>query len=99
MPSVMFDAVFVCGGDGDGRDLAHSADARHFVREAFKHLKPIAAVGSGRQLLSAAHLPDPAEGVCVGQPVDLDKVLNTLSDHLGQHRVWAREQQAAELPA
>ncbi|MBJ9732022.1 catalase HPII [Burkholderia cenocepacia] len=99
MPSVMFDAVFVCGGDGDGRDLAHSADARHFVREAFKHLTPIAAVGSGRQLLSAAHLPDPAEGVCVGQAVDLDAVLNTLSDHLGQHRVWAREQQAAELPA
>lgn len=99
MPSVMFDAVFVCGGDGDGRDLAHSADARHFVREAFKHLKPIAAVGSGRQLLSAAHLPDPAEGVCVGQAVDLDAVLNDLSDHLGRHRVWAREQQAAELPA
>ncbi|WP_174434821.1 hypothetical protein [Burkholderia metallica] len=24
---------------------------------------------------------------------------NTLSDHLGRHRVWAREQQAAELPA
>ena len=27
MPSVMFDAVFVCGGDGDGAPRAH-ADAR-----------------------------------------------------------------------
>jgi len=99
MPSVMFDAVFVCGGDGDGRNLAHSADARHFVREAFKHLKPIAAVGSGRQLLSAAHLPDPAEGVCVAQAADLDALLRTFSDEIGRHRVWSREQQAAELPA
>ncbi|XVK00709.1 catalase (plasmid) [Burkholderia vietnamiensis] len=97
MPSVMFDAVFVCGGDG--RELAHNAEACHFVREAFKHLKPIAAVGSGRQLLSAAHLPDPAEGVCVGHVADLDAVLGAFSGELGRHRVWAREQQAAELPA
>ncbi|MGS0895391.1 catalase HPII [Burkholderia stagnalis] len=99
MPSVMFDAVFVCGADGDGGGLAHSADARHFVREAFKHLKPIAAVGSGRGLLSAAHLPDPADGVSVGQAADLDAVLRAFSASLGRHRAWAREAQATELPA
>ncbi|AOK30114.1 MULTISPECIES: catalase HPII [Burkholderia] len=97
MPSVMFDAVFVCGGDG--RDLTHSADARHFVREAFKHLKPIAAIGSGRQLLSAAHLSESAPGVCVGQQGDLDAVLRAFADALGEHRSWAREPQAAELDA
>ncbi|CAG9226840.1 hypothetical protein BVI2075_980013 [Burkholderia vietnamiensis] len=49
--------------------------------------------------MSAAHLPDPAEGVCVGHVADLDAVLGAFSGELGRHRVWAREQQAAELPA
>jgi catalase len=100
MPSVMFDAVFVCGGGGDdGSELAGCADARHFVREAFKHLKVIAAIGSGRALLNAAHVPDPAEGVLVGESADLDKVLHAFAGAVEQHRVWAREAQAAGLPA
>ncbi|WP_010110728.1 DJ-1/PfpI family protein, partial [Burkholderia oklahomensis] len=99
MPSVMFDAVFICGGDGDGRDLVHSSDARHFVQEAFKHLKAIAAIGSGRQLLGAAHLPEHADGVCVGHAADLDQVLAKFFDTLSEHRVWSRESLAEGVPA
>ncbi|ABN93098.1 catalase HPII [Burkholderia pseudomallei] len=99
MPSVMFDAVFVCGGDGDGRDLVHSSDARHFLQEAFKHLKAIAAVGSGRQLLGAAHLPEQGDGVCVGHAADLDQVVAKFFDALSEHRVWSREPLAQGVPA
>ncbi|CAB3756253.1 hypothetical protein LMG29660_02807 [Burkholderia puraquae] len=39
------------------------------------------------------------QAINVGQAVDLDAVLNVLSGHIGRHRVGAREQQAAALPA
>jgi catalase len=54
MPSVMFDAVFVTGGETASQTLAQSGDARHFVAEAFRHLKALAAIDTGRLLLAAA---------------------------------------------
>jgi len=43
MPSVMFDAVFVPGGADAAAAMAKSGEAKHYVLEAYKHLKPIAA--------------------------------------------------------
>ncbi|MET5116437.1 catalase HPII, partial [Burkholderia pseudomallei] len=79
--------VFVCGGDGDGRDLLHSSDARHILQEACKHLKAIAAVGSGRQLLGAPQLPGEGDGGCVGHPAELDQVVAQCVEGLSEHRV------------
>jgi catalase len=47
MPSIMFDAIGVDGGEAGAKALAQSGDARHFVLEAFKHLKAIAAARRG----------------------------------------------------
>lgn len=44
---VMFDVVFVCGGDGDGCDFVYSVDVCYFVCEVFKYLKLIVVVGLG----------------------------------------------------
>jgi catalase len=99
MPSIMCDALVLCGGDAGAKLLAQSGDARHFVLEAFKHLKAIAALGAGRDVLHAAHLPDHADGVATGDDGDLDKVLKAFVTAAGQHRVWSRAALAESVPA
>src|SRR5690606_27134949 len=51
--SVMFDAVVVPGG-GHVDALREEGDAVHFVAEAFKHCKPVAAAGEAIALLREA---------------------------------------------
>ncbi|MDQ7976990.1 catalase HPII [Paraburkholderia sp. SARCC-3016] len=99
MPSIMFDAVIVCGGEASAKTLAQSGDAQHFLLEAFKHLKAIAALGAGRDVLKAAHLPDQADGVATGDDGDVEAVLKTFIETAGQHRVWARRAMAESVPA
>ncbi len=55
--SVLYDAVFVPGGDGVAQKLVGNGRAVHFVSEAFVHGKPIAALGEGIQLLDRASIP------------------------------------------
>jgi len=52
--SVLYDAVIVPGG---AAALAAHAGAIHFVRESFRHAKPIGALDEGIKLLAAADLP------------------------------------------
>ncbi|RFU44589.1 catalase HPII [Paraburkholderia sp. DHOC27] len=99
MPSIMFDAVIVCGGEAGAKTLAQSGDARHFVLEAFKHLKAIAALGAGREVLKASHLPDNAEGVATGDDKQMTQVLKAFIAAAGQHRAWARQALAESVPA
>ncbi|CAD6536190.1 Catalase HPII [Paraburkholderia sabiae] len=99
MPSIMFDGVVIVGGEQGAKALAQSGDARHFVLEAFRHLKAIAAIGAGKELLSATHLPEKADGVSIGDNGKVDAVLKTFIDAVGQHRVWSRRQAAESVPA
>ncbi|MFN3652006.1 MAG: catalase [Armatimonadota bacterium] len=54
--SVLFDAVYVPGGEQSARALRSMGDAVHFVSEAFRHCKPVAATGEGVDLLAASRL-------------------------------------------
>jgi len=54
--SVLYDAVVVPGGKS-AADLAQNAAAVHFVRESFRHAKPIGASNEGLRLLTVAALP------------------------------------------
>ncbi|MFL9962819.1 catalase HPII [Paraburkholderia sediminicola] len=99
LPSIMFDAVIVVGGDAGAKTLAQSGDARHFVLEAFKHLKAITAIGAGREVLAAAHLPDNADGVATGDDKQAKDVLKAFIKAAEQHRVWSRAAQAETVPA
>jgi catalase len=99
LPSIMFDAVIVVGGEAGAKTLAQSGDARHFVLEAFKHLKALAAIGAGREVLAAAHLPDHADGVVSGDDRQAADVLKNFVKVAEQHRVWSRAAQAETVPA
>lgn len=51
-PSVIFDAVFVPDGADSVKALLENGSAMHFIREAFKHCKPVAAAGEATRLVS-----------------------------------------------
>jgi catalase len=54
--SVLFDAVYVAGGAASAATLKGHADALHFVDEAYRHCKAIAASGEGIEVLAASYL-------------------------------------------
>jgi len=102
MPSVVFDGVYVPGGADAVAALTASADAIHFIAEAYKHLKPIAAAADTVDVLRQAGLLDddqttaePAEGLFVGTPAKIGADFTTA---LAAHRVWTRTDYVA-VPA
>jgi len=96
-PSVTLDSVIVAGGAESARALSQSGQGRHYVQEAYKHLKAIAAVGEGKQLLAAANVPTQEDGIVLGAGVD--DVFTPFVQAMGQHRVWSRDAKANDMPA
>ena len=60
-PPVMFDALYLPGGDESVSTLCDDDEALRFVRETFRHGKPIAASGDGVQMLQVAGVPLPED--------------------------------------
>ncbi|WDZ90720.1 catalase [Nocardiopsis sp. HUAS JQ3] len=103
--SVLYDAVVVTGGPDAARTLAGDGLARHFVLEAYKHHKPVAAVGAGTELL-APPLPEELAGPVDALRVELGVVaapdageagVAEFTRLLGEHRFWDRP--TASVPA
>ena len=103
--SVLFDAVYVAGGDASAAALAGNADALHFVDESFRHCKAIAATGAGRDVLAASYLGlkgaidvnqdnasvSSAAGVVSGSDKHAAQVAAAFVDAIAAHRHWERE--------
>ncbi|MGA2789011.1 MAG: catalase, partial [Verrucomicrobiota bacterium] len=68
-PSVLFDAVAVILSDKGAKALAMESAATDFVRDAFGHLKAIAADKGGQSLLAAANVGQDA-GVLDASSID-----------------------------
>jgi catalase len=88
--SVMYDAVYVPGGAASVATLQTIGDAIHFVEEAFKHYKPIAATGAGRGLLGSA-LPRDAgaqPGIVTGPSAGA--ISGAFIRAIAQHRFYDR---------
>jgi catalase len=83
-PSVVYDAVVVLGG-ASAAALAQSGLAIHFVNEAYRHGKPIAAIGEGMLLLQAWSLTEATnqDGLVVGDDAG---IINDLTRALLMHR-------------
>ncbi|WP_339103758.1 catalase [Haloterrigena salinisoli] len=105
--SVLVDAVFVPGGEDSVDALVEQGEAKHFVTEAFKHKKPIAALGEGIDLLEAVDLPDieiaddgemaSSDGVVTGRSDDREAFAEAFVDAIAEHRHWERSPK--EVPA
>ncbi len=98
--SVLYDAVYVPGGTNSVATLEAEADAIHFLNEAYKHCKPIAASAGAMQVLDATYfakkLPEDnsdatvlREGVVISN--DAKKLAQQFISAIAQHRFWERE--------
>ena len=97
-PSVTVDAVLVPNGNIDS--LLLDGDARHFLLEAYKHLKVIGLSGDAARIKPLLGIDDSAteEGIAEGAKAE-GVMLQTFLDALEQHRIWSRSDKAAAVPA
>lgn len=98
--SVFYDALYVPAGVSSVATLEADADAVHFLNEAYRHCKAIAAHGNALQVLEATYffkrIPEDRsaasallEGVIVSD--DAAKLAATFVNAIAQHRFWERE--------
>lgn len=94
-PSIAYDAVIIPDGDNLNVVLQDGV-ARHYVLEAYKHLKPIAFLGNKSDLLEPLGLVAD-EGTLVED--EFQQIAEKFKNLIMAHRVWSREQIAAHVPA
>ena len=105
--SVLFDAVYVPGGTNSVATVEADPDAIHFLNEAFKHCKAIAADAGAMQVIEATYFAKkmPAdfsdesvlmEGVVISD--DPAKLATQFIAAIAQHRFWEREK-PRKIPA
>ncbi|GGW94078.1 catalase [Streptomyces lomondensis] len=101
--SVLYDAVLLPGGPVGTPPTAADPDAVRFVRDAYRHGKPVGALGSGVGVLSALepeglHLSTEFQRVVADQGIVTDtspgpaseEFLNAFVDAIAAHRHWGR---------
>ncbi|MHA4739663.1 catalase [Dyadobacter sp. MSC1_007] len=105
--SVLYDAVYVPGGTNSVATVEAEANAVHFLNEAFKHCKAIAADAGAMQVLESTYfskkLPEDFsdKSVLINGVVISDDAKNLARQFImaiAQHRFWERETQR-RIPA
>ena len=108
MASVLYDAVLVAGGRGSVEALRGNGAAIRYVAEAYKHAKPVGALGEGVELLREAPLNDARlsdNGLVDEAGVvtlangggELDEFATAFARAIARHRFFERE--TAVIPA
>jgi len=100
--SVFYDALYIPGGAGSSTALQRDGDAVHWVREAFKHYKPIAAEGAGIEVIVFADLGEPLladeghadvvadRGLVTARGADPAALAEGFVTAIAAHRHWTR---------
>jgi len=96
-PSVLWDALIVFGSAVKNHPLANSGHAKEFLKDQYRHCKPILLHGSAQSLLAAAGVPtelpskkaDP--GLIVSANLKGDRDLNAFVTAVARHRQFERE--------
>jgi catalase len=102
--SVVFDAVYIPGGEESLGALQREADAIHFIEEAYKHCKAIAADAEGVDLVFITAVGNKMEmngkmdKSKTGNGVLLDRNPKEFIKAIAQHRFWEREK-PGKVPA
>jgi catalase len=99
--SVLFDAVYVPGGERSRDALSAERDAIEFVSEAYRHCKALAGTGEGVEfLLSCPGLESisgekGADGIILGSDRDAAKTARSFVAAIAMHRHWSRAKRVA----
>jgi catalase len=96
-PSVLYDAVVIPDGEQAVKALGRDAHALDFVREQYRHCKPILVLDGAAALLKQANVPptlpdgSPDPALIGTENDDLAAALKAFKQVLGAHRSFARE--------
>ena len=105
--SVLYDAVYVPGGTNSVASVVAEPDTVHFLNEAFKHCKAIAADAGASQVLEATNFArkmpeDNSNETVIHEGVIVSSNAGELADlfinAIAKHRFWEREK-ARKIPA
>jgi len=91
--SVLFDAVYLPGGEKSISTLTKEPAAIEFIREAYRHCKAIGVSQQAVELLKSANLTntDGDEGIVIGSPAADGKLFTNFIAAVARHRNWTRE--------
>lgn len=101
--SVMFDAVYVPGGEESVAALKKESESENFLKEAYQHCKTIAASGAGVELLEMAGIvrqstdesakagSSSAQVGVVTKAEAAGSIASVFIKNIAQHRHWERE--------
>jgi catalase len=96
-PAVVWDAMVVADGEGAAEMLAQSGHAIEFLKDQYRHCKPILLMGASAALLGEANIPaalpsgDPDPGLLQFAARDSEAAIAAFVDALAKHRHFARE--------
>jgi catalase len=96
-PSVLWDALIVFGSAVKSHPLVDSGHAKEFLKDQYRHCKPILLLGSAQSLLAAAGVPaelpskKPDPGLIVSANTKGDRDLKAFIAAVARHRHFERE--------
>jgi catalase len=97
MPSVLFDAVAVLGGKEAVVELGNVGHALEFIKDQYRHAKPILALGEGADLVENAGAPAmlpsgaPDPGLLIAKHGRAREALPAFIKAIARHRHHERE--------
>jgi catalase len=103
MPSVLFDAVAIPGGQGAIKILGNLGHAAEFLKDQYRHAKPMLALGAAAALVENAGIPlvlpsgKPDPGIIVGEGDESSKVLPVFIKAIARHRHFERAMDPPEV--
>jgi catalase len=96
-PSVVYDAVAVPGGHDAVEKLGNIGHALEFIKDSYRHCKPILAIGAGRALLDSAGAAESLmsgekdPGVLTFEEGQAGEALREFVAAIAKHRHFLRE--------
>jgi catalase len=96
MPSVLFDAMAVPGGEAAVNILGKLGHASEFIKDQYRHAKPILALGAGASLVENAGAPamlpsgQPDPGMLLEREASAEEVLPRFIKAIARHRHFER---------
>ncbi|MES1207446.1 MAG: catalase, partial [Pseudomonadota bacterium] len=97
MPSVLFDAMAVPGGEAAAETLGKVGHALEFIKDQYRHAKPILALAEGADLVENAGAPavlrsgKPDPGMLIGRDTRAGDLLAAFVKAIGKHRHFERQ--------
>jgi catalase len=97
VPAVLYDALVVPSGREAVKTLGNLGQAAEFVKEQYRHCKPILVLGAGQDLVENAGVPltlsngDPDPGLLQFPDDQVESALEQFITAIAKHRHFARQ--------